>query len=47
MWGTDFAIGRPKRNLEQVAQLGFKEETLKAFLRNNALRVFNLDLPAI
>jgi len=47
MWGTDFPITRPKRNLEQVAQLGLTEETLKAFLRNNALRVFKLALPTV
>ena len=47
LWGTDFPITRPKRNLEQVAQLGLREETLKAFLRNNTIRLYKLDLPEI
>ena len=47
MWGTDLPITRPKQNLEQVMNLGLREQTLKAFLRNNAIRVFKLDLPMV
>jgi hypothetical protein len=45
MWGTDFPVTSPKRSLAQVADHGFREETLKKFLRNNAIDVFKLDLP--
>ena len=47
LWGTDFPITRPQKNLDQVAQLGYREETLKAFLRNNTIRVFKLDIPTV
>ena len=45
LWGTDYPITRFKRNLEQVEQLGLKEEAKKKLLRNNAIRVFKLNLP--
>ena len=45
MWGSDYPITNPKQNLEQVEQLGLREETKRKFLRENAVRVFKLDLP--
>jgi predicted TIM-barrel fold metal-dependent hydrolase len=45
MWGTDFPVTPFKQNLEQVEQLGLREETKPKFLRENAIRVFKLDLP--
>jgi predicted TIM-barrel fold metal-dependent hydrolase len=45
MWGSDFPITDQKQNLEQVEQLGFREETKRKFLRENAIKVFKLDLP--
>ena len=44
MWGTDFSITPHKRNLEQVAQLGLREETMRKFLRENAIRVYKLQI---
>ncbi len=45
MWGSDFPVTPQKQNLEQVAELGLREETKRKFLRDNANKVFKLNLP--
>lgn len=42
MWGSDFPVTDPKGNLEQVEQLGLREEPKVKLLRGNAVRVFKL-----
>ena len=42
MWGTDWPVTDAKRNLEQVQQLGLKDEVKQKLLRDNAVRVFKL-----
>ena len=44
MWGSDFPVTDPKGNLEQVEQLGLREEPKRKLLRENAIRVFKLEL---
>jgi len=43
MWGTDWPVTEPKRNLEQVEQLGLRDEPKSKFLHENAMRIFKLD----
>jgi predicted TIM-barrel fold metal-dependent hydrolase len=45
LWGSDFPVTIPKQNLQQVEELGLREETKPKFLRNNTIKVFKLDLP--
>jgi predicted TIM-barrel fold metal-dependent hydrolase len=45
MWGTDWPVTEAKPNLEQLEQLGLREETMRKLLRENAIEVFKLDLP--
>ncbi len=44
MWGSDFPVTDPMGNLEQVEQLGLREEPKRKLLRENAIRVFKLEL---
>ena len=44
MWGTDWPVTEPKRNLEQIEQLGLRDDPKRKFLRDNTIRVFKLDL---
>ncbi len=44
MWGTDWPITHPKRNLEQIEQLALRDEPKRKFLRENAIKVFKLKL---
>ena len=42
MWGSDWPVTEQKPNLEQVEQLGLKDQVKQMFLRDNAVRVFKL-----
>lgn len=42
MWGSDWPVTEQKPNLEQVEQLGLKDQVKQMFLRYNAVRVFKL-----
>lgn len=42
MWGTDWPITTPERNLPQVEELNLREVPKRKLLRDNALRIFNL-----
>jgi predicted TIM-barrel fold metal-dependent hydrolase len=42
MWGTDYPLLGHKEALEQIEQLGLKEEAKRKLLRDNAARVFKL-----
>lgn len=42
IWGTDYPLVRHAESMEQVKQLGLKQETLDAVLRDNAQRVFSI-----
>nr|MCU0976521.1 amidohydrolase family protein [Steroidobacteraceae bacterium] len=42
MFGTDFPVLGFKRTIDEVAELDFKPEVRRLFLRENALRVFGL-----
>jgi len=44
MWGSDWPVTEAKPNLEQVEQLGLKDQVKPMFLRDNAVRVFKLDV---
>ncbi|MDP2659548.1 MAG: amidohydrolase family protein [Dehalococcoidia bacterium] len=44
MWGTDWPVTEPKRNLYQLEQLGLREEPKRKLLRDNTVRVFKLKL---
>jgi hypothetical protein len=44
MWGSDWPVTDPKRNLAQIEELGLREEPKRKLLRENAIRVFKLDL---
>ena len=40
LFGTDFPVIDPKRAVDEVAALGFREESHKRLMRENALRIF-------
>jgi len=42
LFGTDFPVIDPRRAMEEVASLNFRENPNKKILRNNAIRVFRL-----
>jgi predicted TIM-barrel fold metal-dependent hydrolase len=42
MWGSDWPVTEQKPNLEQVEQLGLKDQVKQMFLRYNAVCVFKL-----
>lgn len=43
MWGSDWPVTDPKRNLQQIDELGLREEPKNKLLRENAVRVFKLE----
>lgn len=44
LWGSDWPVTDLKRNLAQVEQLGLRDEPKRKLLRENAIRVFKLEL---
>jgi hypothetical protein len=43
MFGTDWPVIDPIRAVKEVEDLGFREEAKKLIMRDNALKVFNLN----
>ena len=43
MFGTDWPVIDPIRAIEEVDNLNLKEESKQLMLRDNAIKVFNLD----
>ena len=44
MWGSDWPVTDPKRNLAQIEELGLRDEPKRKLLRDNAVRVFKLEI---
>ncbi len=44
LWGTDWPVISPERAIKEIDELKLKEEAKQALLRDNALRVFKLDV---
>lgn len=42
IWGSDFPIIDPERSLEEVEELGLREESKRKLLRSNAEKVYKL-----
>jgi predicted TIM-barrel fold metal-dependent hydrolase len=42
MFGTDWPVIDPERAVEEVEELGLRDESKQMLMRDNALRVFNL-----
>lgn len=42
LWGSDWPVTAPERNLAQLEEMGLKEEPKKKLLRENAIRVYKL-----
>jgi predicted TIM-barrel fold metal-dependent hydrolase len=42
MFGTDWPVIDPERAVKEVEELGFREESKRLLMRENALRVFKL-----
>lgn len=45
LFGTDFPVVDPLRAMDEIRELGIRETSLAKFLRNNAIDLYNLDLP--
>ncbi len=43
MFGTDWPVIDPVRAVEEIENIKFKDESKKLIMRDNALRVFNLN----
>jgi predicted TIM-barrel fold metal-dependent hydrolase len=43
LFGTDYPVLAFKRTIDEIAALGLKSESQRAFLRDNALRVYGLN----
>jgi len=43
LFGTDWPVVHPVRAVNEVEQLGLREESKRLFYRDNALRIFNLE----
>ncbi len=46
LFGTDFPVIDPERALAEIDQLGLRPQALRKFLRDNALALYKLKLPA-
>ena len=44
LFGTDYPILRFDRTMEEIGKLGLRPEPLRKLLRDNAIRVYRLDL---
>jgi predicted TIM-barrel fold metal-dependent hydrolase len=44
LFGTDFPVIDPERSLREIAELGLRPQALDKLLRENALRVYGLDV---
>lgn len=44
LFGTDFPVIDPERAISDITKLAFKEESRRALLRNNAIKLYNLPL---
>jgi predicted TIM-barrel fold metal-dependent hydrolase len=44
MFGTDFPVLDWSRTMKEIADLGFREDVRRKFLRENAVRVFGLKI---
>lgn len=43
LFGTDFPVISPKRAMDEVAELGLKEQSLPNFLGHNTLRLYGIE----
>jgi hypothetical protein len=43
MFGTDWPVIDPVRAVEEIENIKFKDESKKLIMRDNALRVFDLN----
>jgi hypothetical protein len=42
LWGTDYPLVRHEESMKQIAELGLKDETVRALLNENARKVYGL-----